>query len=95
MRPIYSFRPERKRSEIADITLLSGWMKRMLNEGIDYSIGRSNRWHSIACDFGMAGFEYEDVEDFLDKYFEPESDFPLSEWKTTLKSGYKLSQRKK
>jgi hypothetical protein len=94
MRPIYSFRPERKKSDIADVSLLSGWLKKQLDYGLDFSIGRSNRWHSIAFDFGMAGFDYDDVEEFLERYFEPDSDFRRKEWSDTVKSGWKGSQRK-
>ena len=93
-RPFYSFKEDKYRSDIKDINLVSKWLKRMLDNGIDYGIGRSNRWHSIACDFGMAGFTYEEIEYTMSRYFEPEGDFRKKEWKDTLKSGYKMSLRK-
>lgn len=95
LKPVVRITSDRKKSDEQDIKLLSGWLKKQLyDKQIDFSIGRSNRWHSIAFDFGMAGFEYEDVQNFLEDYFEPDNDFRRQEWISTLKSGWKGAQRK-
>lgn len=72
-----------------DYLSLSTWVIMGLKNGFDFSIGRNNRWYSIAVEFGKSGFELDKTIGLLHPYFIPDSDFTTNEWMATLRSGWK------
>lgn len=72
-----------------DYSSLSTWVLMGLKNGFDFSIGRNNRWFSIAVEFGKAGFGIDKTIALLHSYFIPDLDFSTAEWTASLKSGWK------
>lgn len=64
------------------------WAIKKLNEGIDESKGRNNEWFTIGMELAKAGYDFDQMLDYCEGYFDPEGDFPLSELKSILKSCY-------
>ena len=72
-----------------DYLALSTWVVMGLKDGFDFSIGRNNRWFSVAVEFGKSGFGVEKTIGLLHPYFIPDTDFSTAEWTTAIKSGWK------
>jgi hypothetical protein len=85
-------RAVRLRAETPDIAHLPVWVLDQLNNGIDFTNGRSNRWYSLAVAFGLAGFSYEETLDILSEHFVSERDFKIREWRRTIKSGIQYAE---
>jgi len=69
------------------------WIIKELQEGIDISKGRNNRWYSISLQFAKLGFDAQEIEDTLSEYFTPEHDFTRKEWSTIVKSAYRHNKQ--
>lgn len=85
-----------KEEKIVDISYkkedyfsLSTWVIMGLKNGFDFSIGRNNRWFSVAVEFGKSGFDVDKTIGLLHPYFIPDTDFTTGEWTATIKSGWK------
>jgi len=82
---------ERERKSLtngADHDKLSPWVKTALKYGIKFDKGRNHTWHSIFCDFALAGYPKDQAIDFLSVYFVEEFDFKEKEWLRIAQSAY-------
>ena len=57
-----------------------------LKEGVNDN--RNSTWFKISTSLTKNGFDYDEIINILDEYFEPERNFTRREWETALKSGW-------
>lgn len=84
-------------SDSPSLDNVAPWVGKALIEGIDRSRGRNKVWFTIACEFAIAGFDFDDTLNKLLPYFHEERDFKEKEWQAAIKSGckYILENRKR
>ena len=75
-----------------DYDKLSGWAKKQLKDGIDFSKGRNRTWFALFVDLAQSGYTEEEAEGILRPYFQEEHDFKEKEWLATIKSGFKYAE---
>ena len=70
------------------------WAKKALSEGVHNMEGSRNQmWMSIGCEMALNGFGLDDTLEYLEDYFEEQSDFKKTEWLTAVKSGWHYADR--
>lgn len=77
-----------------DVSKLSPWVLKALEEGVDSSKGRNNQWYAIAFDFALAGVSEEDATGVILQYFKPDYDFKQKELMIAIRSGFKHAYEK-
>lgn len=65
------------------------WLRKKLNEGLDFSRGRNNTWFGIALALAKAGCDADTAVAILEYHFQEEHDFKRLEWETTIRSAVK------
>ena len=65
------------------------WVKKGLVDGFDFTKGRNVTWFAVGYEFGKCGYSMEDTLKALNPVFTEEKDFKKSEWRATIKNGYK------
>lgn len=78
-----------------DFGRIKPWVKISLVNGIDSSKSRNQTWFAIACEFYLAGYNFDDSIEIMEQYFVPEKDFKEKEWRNTVKSAHKYIQNRK
>jgi hypothetical protein len=70
------------------------WAKKALIEGVHNMEGSRNQmWMSIGCEMALNGFSLDNTVEYLEDYFEEQSDFKKSEWQTAVKSGWNYADK--
>jgi hypothetical protein len=66
---------------------IPNWVKEILEEGI--TVDRNKTWFRVAAVLATRNFDYEEVVEILDNFFEEDKDFKRREWITAIKSAFK------
>ena len=70
------------------------WAKKALIKGVHNMEGSRNQmWMSIGCEMALNGYDLDNTVEYLEKYFEEQSDFKKREWLTAVKSGWHYADR--
>ena len=70
------------------------WAKTALKKGVhNMEVSRNQMWMSNGCEMALNGYSMDDTVDFLEDYFEEQSDFKKREWLTAVKSGWHYADR--
>lgn len=77
-----------------DVSKVGAWVLYRLNNGLNLSKGRNKEWFSFACELALAGFNLEDTEAFLGKYYVEEKSFPEKEWRLAISQGFNHAFKK-
>lgn len=72
-----------------DFSKVKPWVIKTLIDGLNPQKGRNAQWFAIACEFALAGYNFDDTIVWLEQFFAEESDFKKKEWENTVKSGFK------
>jgi primase-like protein len=66
------------------------WMKKALLDGqFPADKGRNKTWFAIACEFALRNWDEDECMEVLQDFFQPDRDFKMREWKTTIRSAFK------
>lgn len=66
---------------------LPPWIQERLEDGV--ADDRNKTWFYLARWLFERGWDFDEVADHFEQYFEPEQDFTQREWETCIKSAYK------
>jgi hypothetical protein len=70
------------------------WAVKALKEGVHSMEGSRNQtWMALGCEMAINGFDLDDTINYLDKYYEEQSDFKQREWLNAVKSGWKFADQ--
>jgi hypothetical protein len=94
LRPKLSEAPKKGVPGTGDYDKLSSWLKKELRNGLDFTRGRNSTWYAVAMDFALAGYDEDEIIEFLGKIFTEERDFKEKEWLTTIRSAFKKATEK-
>ncbi len=91
-RPKPLFKPKNTRYVPLNVYTFPKWIQKELENGIYEN--RNNRWFKIGLYLAEhVVFTEEESIDYLEKYFEEQPNFKYSEWKATILSAFKYSEK--
>lgn len=73
-----------------DVTKIPQDVLDIIHGGINEN--RNGTWFYVACRIAKLGFEMNNVINYLQQYYQEETDFKRREWETCIKSAYKRVQ---
>lgn len=86
--------PKAKNTGEANVSGIKPWAIKLLKEGVHNAVGSRNQtWMSIGCEFGINGFSLEQTIDYLEGFFQEQTDFGHREWETAVTSGWKHADK--
>lgn len=82
------------KSSVPNFNGIKPWVAQALIDGIHNMEGsRNQRWMSIGCEFALNGYDLDFTINYLQKYFQEQSDFKEREWLTAVKSGWNYADK--
>lgn len=92
--PVTSVSRKKERSEVPDFEGIKAWVSNALDAGIHNMEGsRNQRWMSIGCELALNGYSLDETLEYLEHFFQEQSDFTHREWSTAVKSGWKYADK--
>lgn len=83
-----------RNTEAPNIKGVKAWARKALVEGVHNMEGSRNQmWMSLACELALNGYGLSDTIEYLNNFFEEQTDFRKREWLTAVKSGWNYADK--